>query len=114
MVTIIMLKINTMEELKQLYAKKEPYLLMKHSLTCPISSEAFEETETFAGQSENLPVYYLNVQEFREGSSDASEHFQIKHESPQAFLVSDGKVVWHDSHWRITNEKLRTAAENLN
>ena len=30
----------------------------------------------------------------------------IQHESPQVLLLKDGKVVWHENHWRITAARL--------
>jgi bacillithiol system protein YtxJ len=110
---IVMIKLESVEELHDLYQQEKPYLLFKNSTTCPVSSEAFGETNSFDESREDIPVYYLNVQELREGANDAADHFDIKHESPQAFLVNNKQVKWHDSHWRITKENLQKAADNL-
>lgn len=107
-----MKKIDDLDTLQQLYSEDKNFLLFKNSTTCPISAEAFSETEKFAAET-NFPVYYLNVQELREGSNDVAAHFGIKHESPQAFLLSNKEVKWHDSHGRITKKSLEEAAAKL-
>lgn len=105
-------EIEDLDMLKQLYGKESVFVLLKHSTTCPISADAFKETEEFASAS-GIPVYYLKVQDLREGAQDAAEHFRIKHESPQVFLLKNKEVQWHDSHWRITKDKLTEEAAKL-
>jgi bacillithiol system protein YtxJ len=42
--------------------------------------------------------------------SDAvSQRFGIRHETPQAILLRNGKVVWNASHFRITASQLNQA-----
>ncbi|SDN54251.1 bacillithiol system redox-active protein YtxJ [Alkalicoccus daliensis] len=106
-----MKKVETVDALKQVY-QKESYVLLKHSITCPISAEAYSETEAFSKDSD-IPVYYLNVQELREGANDAADHFGIKHESPQAFLVHNQQLIWNDSHWRVTKKNLQEQVSQL-
>jgi bacillithiol system protein YtxJ len=52
-------------------------------------------------------LYYLHVQEARALSNYIAETYSIKHESPQALLFKDGKVVWDASHWKITYASLQ-------
>jgi bacillithiol system protein YtxJ len=35
-----------------------------------------------------------------------SERLGIRHETPQAILLRDGKVIWNGSHFRITASQL--------
>lgn len=102
-------KIESNDKLTQLYDTENSFFLMKNSTTCPISSEAFSEVEAYSNENEALPVYYLNVQDSRDVSNQVAEHFKIKHESPQAFLIQKGQVVWHDSHWHIKQGALQKA-----
>lgn len=78
-------------------------LLLKHSLTCPISAEAKAE---FEKTSANIPKYIIHVQDHREVSNYVADYFNIKHESPQVFYIKDGHVEFHASHWDVTSEKL--------
>ncbi|WP_433743759.1 bacillithiol system redox-active protein YtxJ [Falsibacillus pallidus] len=99
------MKIESMDQFKELLEKESRFFFMKHSLTCPISGNAFQEFNSFL-QDSDAKGYYLAVQEARELSSQIADEFQIKHESPQVFLIENGKPVWHASHWNITKKEL--------
>lgn len=103
-------KIETIEEFEQAVEKKERFFLLKHSLTCPISQAAFEQYEKFANE-EDGHFYYLAVQEARPLSNYIAEKYNIKHESPQAILFDNEGAKWHASHWKITVDSLKEAAE---
>ncbi|MDZ5472550.1 bacillithiol system redox-active protein YtxJ [Bacillus sp. 31A1R] len=109
-----MKKIDSVEEFEALIENEKNVLLVKHSLTCPISHAAFEEYESFVEENAEFNNYYLAVQDSRPLSNYIAEKFQIKHESPQALLFSNGEVVWHASHWKITYSSLTKALEELN
>lgn len=49
---------------------------------------------------------YLKVQESRPLSNYIAEQYGIKHESPQAFIFTNGNVKWHASHSQITAQAL--------
>ncbi|MCM3569632.1 bacillithiol system redox-active protein YtxJ [Neobacillus mesonae] len=102
-------KVDTIEQFNDLLKDEDRFYFLKHSLTCPISQAAYKEYEKFAAEHEEIPSYYLAVQESRPLSTEIADHFQIKHESPQAILFSDGKAVWNASHWKITNKSLINA-----
>ena len=57
-------KIETEEQLNELL-QKDTFLLFKHSLTCPISAEAFREYQKFIEEHPELDTAYLAVQEAR-------------------------------------------------
>ncbi|MEH7226401.1 bacillithiol system redox-active protein YtxJ [Bacillus sp. JJ1566] len=105
------IKVETIEEFNNVLEKENNFIFIKHSLTCPISKAAFDEYEQFVAEHEDVPTYYLNVQEARDLSNHIAEHFEIKHESPQALLFEDGKVKWNASHRNITKESLGTAGK---
>lgn len=102
-----MKKITTLAELEEVLVGNEPYILFKHSTTCPISSGAFIQFEEYRGGSQAVPAYYLHVQEARDVSNRIAEHFGVRHESPQVLYIRDGKAVWHTSHWKIKKETLQ-------
>lgn len=89
---------------------EQPVLLFKHSMSCGVSAEADEQVRQFldatgAGVLCGLVV----VQRSRPVSSAIVERFGIRHESPQALLLRDGRVVWHASHWKVTESALHEA-----
>ncbi|WP_042354756.1 bacillithiol system redox-active protein YtxJ [Bacillus rubiinfantis] len=102
-------KISTSDQFNQLLNEESKFFVLKHSLTCPISHEAYKQFEKFTGEHPNVPAYYLAVQEARPLSNEIADIFQIKHESPQALLFSSGKAIWNASHWSITNRSLTDA-----
>lgn len=106
-------KIDTLEQFEEILEKEEPFFLLKHSLSCPISSAAFQEYQKYADLNPNVPTYYLAVQDSRTLSNEIAEKFEIKHESPQAILFSKGVPLWNSSHWDITNESLADAIGDI-
>lgn len=82
--------------------------LFKHSTTCPVSANAFKEYEAF---STDLDKYFLIVSESRPVSNQVAEDLGIKHESPQIFLLNQGKASWNTSHWNITEKNMKEALE---
>lgn len=102
-------KIDTIEQFSEVLKKESKFYLLKHSLTCPISHAAYKEYEKYADENQDIKAYYLAVQEARPLSNEIAEKFQIKHESPQAILFSNGEALWNASHWKITNRSLANA-----
>ena len=49
------------------------------------------------------------MQSHRRLSDSAAERFGIRHETPQAILLKDGRPVWNASHFRITADALTRA-----
>ncbi|MBK5442973.1 bacillithiol system redox-active protein YtxJ [Peribacillus sp. TH16] len=101
-------KIDSEEQFNELL-NKETFLLFKHSLTCPVSAEAYEQYEKYMAANEELKTAYLAVQEARPLSNYVAETFDIKHQSPQVILFKNGKPAWNESHWRITYDSLTKA-----
>ncbi|MEH7298953.1 bacillithiol system redox-active protein YtxJ [Neobacillus drentensis] len=103
-------KIDSIEQFDEIVKKESRFYLLKHSLTCPISHAAYKEYEKYANENQNMPTYFIAVQDSRPLSNEVAERFQIKHESPQAILFSNGEATWNASHWKITNKALLTAS----
>ncbi|MDQ0254997.1 bacillithiol system protein YtxJ [Evansella vedderi] len=99
-------KISSSYEFKEIVKSEGKFFFLKNSTTCPISHEAFNQTEAYSQENEGVPVFYLNVQEARPLSNEISEEYGVKHESPQILLFEGEKVLWHDSHWNVTKKKL--------
>jgi monothiol bacilliredoxin len=87
-----------------------PVLLFKHSRTCGISHEALDELHAHVGQSGHGATYrVITVQSHRTISDHAAVRLGVRHETPQAILLKDGRPVWNASHFRITAEALDRA-----
>ena len=88
-------------------SRERPVLLFKHSRTCGISCEAFDELQMHLSTSPRPAAYKLiTVQSHRRVSDEASMRLGIRHETPQAILLKDGRAIWNASHFRITADEL--------
>ncbi len=98
-------EINNTEELDALFEKsnEQAVVLFKHSTTCPISAGVYQEISN-ADADINLIV----VQKARTVSDAIAEKTGVRHESPQAFVVKDGAVVYHASHYDVTAEDINS------
>lgn len=104
-------QITSTEQLQDLLetSASRPVLLFKHSTRCPISARAYSEVSSYlSGQPNENAIYGLiHVIEDRPVSLEAAELLSVKHESPQAILIKDGKAVWNTSHSGITSKVLK-------
>src|SRR5829696_1169397 len=88
-------------------SRERPVLLFKHSRTCGISCEALDELHAHVAETPAGAAYKLiTVQSHRKVSDELSARFGIRHETPQAILLRDGRPVWNASHFRITAQEL--------
>lgn len=87
-------------------------ILFKHSTTCPTSSRAWREVQNFIKESsEDVLVGMIKVIESRGTANQATEELGIKHQSPQVFVISNRKVLWHGSHNEVTQANIMKALE---
>jgi bacillithiol system protein YtxJ len=108
--------LETLAALDEVVAQSHeaPVLIFKHSLTCGASAQANDEVRAFLGGADNVPhCGIIIVQHARPVSNAVVERFGIRHESPQALLLRDGRVVWHASHWRVNAKTLHDAVEAI-
>jgi bacillithiol system protein YtxJ len=93
-------------ELDELFALSEhqPVILFKHSTTCPISAAAYQQMSDYDGE-----VSLIIVQSARDISRKVEAMTGIRHESPQAIILSRGKAVWSASHWKIKTSAIESA-----
>jgi bacillithiol system protein YtxJ len=86
---------------------ERPVLLFKHSRTCGISCEALDELQAHLERGGVDAGYkMITVQSHRRVSDGVASRFGIRHETPQAILLRDGRPVWNASHFRITADEL--------
>ena len=92
-------------------SRERPVLLFKHSRHCGTSFEALDELHThIETAAPGLAAYkMITVQTHRPVSDAVAQRFGIRHETPQAILLRDGKAIWNASHFRITASQLNHA-----
>ena len=102
------------QDLEQLLdrSKTDPVLIFKHSTQCPISAEAYEQFERFARRADDVTCGLVLVIENRDVSGAITAQLGIRHESPQAIVVLDGRPAWSASHWSITEDSLSEALKD--
>ena len=92
--------------LEELFARshEEPVLLFKHSDACPISARAYRQMEEV-----KTPVSIVVVQQSRDLSRQVEERTGVRHETPQALVLRNGRAVWNASHFDITSDVVEQA-----
>jgi bacillithiol system protein YtxJ len=87
-----------MEQLSGLFevSHKKPVVLFKHSNACGISAHVLEEV-----RSVDAEINLVVVQRNRDISQEIEQRTGIRHQSPQAFVIRDGKAVYQASHYGI-------------
>jgi bacillithiol system protein YtxJ len=104
--------LQRVDDLDRLLAdsQAQAVLLFKHSYTCGISAEALDELITHLND-EVADVRYamVTVQTHRDVSNAVSAKLGVRHETPQALLVKNGRVVWSASHFRVNAAELSKA-----
>jgi bacillithiol system protein YtxJ len=104
--------LQRIDELERMIAESQaqPLLLFKHSYTCGISAEALDELITHLNEGNDAVRYAMvTVQTHRDVSNAVSAKLGVRHETPQALLVRDGRVVWAASHFRVNADSLSQA-----
>ena len=98
-------KINSIEELESVFAKssEKPVALFKHSITCPISADVYHEIQNVDDE-----VNVVVVLTARRLSNEIAARTGVRHESPQALVIKNGKAVYHASHYDITAEDVNS------
>ena len=100
-------EISTMEELNAFLSLEGTKLLFKHSTTCPISARAHDQFKQYLQENDDqVHAALVKVIEDRPISNHIAEKFNIKHESPQIFLLKGEQVIWHTSHYQIRKDSI--------
>jgi bacillithiol system protein YtxJ len=82
----------------------EPVLLFKHSNACPISARAYSQMTAV-----KTPVSIVVVQRSRDLSREVEQRTGVRHETPQALVLRNGRAVWNASHFDITSDVVEQA-----
>ena len=107
--------LRDMTDLDQLLdtSASRPVLLFKHSYSCGTSAEALDELIAHLDEKRRHDTDYavVTVQTHREISNAVSARLGVRHETPQALLIRDRRVIWSASHFRVTADAVAKALE---
>lgn len=99
-------EITTQEQWNEAFDRTadHPVVVFKHSTTCPVSANAYDEFSKYLNDKPREDVEYLLVKviESRPISLQIAEDTGIKHESPQIMLLDKKAKVWSATHWSVT------------
>jgi bacillithiol system protein YtxJ len=104
------------EQLKEISAMSfsKPVALFKHSTRCGISAMAKNRLETkWDIDSTELPIYYLDLLQYRDISNTIASSFGIQHESPQLLLIRNGKCIYDASHSGVSVDGVKQALQSI-
>jgi bacillithiol system protein YtxJ len=95
--------------LEELFARSHegPVLLFKHSNSCPISARAYSQMTGV-----EAPVAIVVVQQSRDLSREIEQRTGVRHETPQALVLRNGRAVWNASHFDVTAQAVEQAVRN--
>jgi bacillithiol system protein YtxJ len=101
--------LDTIQKLDELFekSKETPIVLFKHSITCPISTDASTEMSIV-----NADVNLVIVQVSRQISNEIESRTNLRHESPQAIILKNGEPIFYASHYKITADAIEGALKN--
>lgn len=83
-------------------SRDEPVLFFKHSTRCSISSMALRRFENEWDETSHCQLYFIDLIAHRPVSNALSEISGVAHQSPQAILIQDKNVSYHESHGAIS------------
>jgi bacillithiol system protein YtxJ len=83
-------------------------IIFKHSTRCEASRHALRDFEKHWKESkiEDIIPYYLDVLKHRDVSDEVKERYNVKHESPQLLIISNGICTHSYSHSEINFENI--------
>ena len=105
-------RVQQLDDLDRLIAESDerPVLLFKHSRSCGISAEALDELIDHLNADAPTARYAMvTVQTHREVSNAVAARLGVRHQTPQAILVRDGRAVWSASHFHVNAAEIRQA-----
>ena len=92
---------------------QKPVFLFKHSTRCPISASRWQVIQDLAKKESRASFHRVLVIEDRSVSLYIAQETGVRHQSPQAILLHQGKPTWDASHYSITVESMVAALERV-
>jgi len=82
-----------------LASNERTQVVYKHSPSCGVSYFALRNlNDPQLFEKDEIDLHLIDVITQRSLSMDFAERVGIRHESPQIFVIKDGKIKWHASH----------------
>lgn len=102
------IRLTTVDQIKKVkeVSKKGYVGIFKHSTRCGISKSVIKRFEENFPEDSKVTMFYIDLLNYREVSSEVGFEFQVMHQSPQLLLIKDGNAVGHASHYSILEMKL--------
>ncbi len=103
-------------ELLQSTSREQPVWVFKKSPICPVSSTAEGEFRRWLDESNLAPqvaVTWIDVIDERPLARGLTTALDVQHESPQALLFHQGKLVWYDSHQSLNFDQFEEVVRGL-
>lgn len=80
-------------------SNSRPQIVFKHSTSCGVSFFAMRSLNTpEILENQNIDLHLIDVIQQHSISQGFAEKVNIRHESPQIFVLKNGEVHWHGSH----------------
>ncbi|MGQ0541591.1 MAG: bacillithiol system redox-active protein YtxJ [Blastocatellia bacterium] len=97
------IKVESLGDLNELFERssERPVVLFKHSNSCGISSHVLEMASDV-----QTDINVVVIQEHRHISDEIAERTGHRHQSPQAFVIKDGKPIYHATHYGIDPKEI--------
>ena len=91
-------RVSSLDRLDELFAESHvrPIVLFKHSNSCGISFDVYDQLSSINGD-----IHVVVVQQDRDISNAIADRLGVRHASPQAFVVWEGRPIYHASHYGI-------------
>ena len=97
--------------IKESFRDNTTVAIFKHSTRCSISSVAKNRLESSWDFNVELPIYYLDLIQYRNISNLIADKFNVQHESPQLLLIKDGVSIFNASHMSISVSQIHSVID---
>ena len=101
--------LKSVEEWNALLQSDTKFIVFKHSTRCSISTTALSRFERDWDATSTVKPYFLDLLEHRNISNAIAQDTGVEHESPQAILIENGKVLKSATHLSIYVSELLEA-----
>ena len=97
------------EQLDALFedSRLHPVALLKHSNTCGISANVMYDLREIDAE-----INVIVIQQNRDLSNAVAIRIGHRHQSPQAFVIKDGKAIYHATHYGIDPLEIESKLRN--
>ena len=91
-------------------SSQRPVLLFKHSPTCGISAHVYYNLMPLVRDEKvDANWFLIAVRAHRDVSDAIADRLKVWHASPQVIVVRNGAVVWHGSHFGVSERSVLRA-----